>query len=155
QLEVADRLASLGTMAAGVAHQINNPLAVVIANAEYLRGELDEIAEVLRTSEREAGRELAERVRELAHVESEIASAGSRIAKIVADLKTFAGPTHRASGEADIARAIGWAMRTTAHEFRHRARLTHYLPVLPLVLADELRLGQVFVNLLMNAAQAI
>src|SRR5262249_19661880 len=43
QLELADRLASLGTIAAGVAHEINNPLAVVIANSDYVRSELDEI----------------------------------------------------------------------------------------------------------------
>ncbi|TMQ08858.1 MAG: response regulator [Deltaproteobacteria bacterium] len=151
QLEIADRLASLGTMAAGVAHEINNPLAVVIANSDYIRSELDEISTALDA----AAPELAERVRDLAQIQSEISRAGTRIGKIVGDLRTFSRPGEQTSGQADLASAIHWAIRTTSHEFRHRARLVHDLPALPPVVGDETRLGQVFVNLLQNAAQAI
>ena len=152
QLENADRLASLGTLTSGVAHQINNPLAVVLANASYLRGELDDLTDALR--ELEVGA-LADRMAEPSQVLSEITAAGWRIGKIVADLKSFVRPTEAASDAADIGRAIGWAIRTTEHEFKHRARLTQEVAMLPPVRADEARLGQVFVNLLMNAAQAI
>jgi signal transduction histidine kinase/CheY-like chemotaxis protein len=155
QLEIADRLASLGTMAAGVAHEINNPLAVVVANSDYIRSELDEINLVLRLPGGAADPGIAERVAELAQIQLEISRAGSRISKIISDLKTFSRPTEPASGKADLTSAISWAIRTTAHEFRHRARLVHEIPALPQVMGDETRLGQVFVNLLQNAAQAI
>jgi signal transduction histidine kinase len=155
QLEVADRLASLGMMAAGVAHEINNPLAVVIANADYIRGELDEIIAALRSSSGAPDPALVTRLAELSQVQSEISLAGSRIGKITSDLKAFSRPVEMTSGQADIASAIRWAVRTTAHEFRHRARLIHEVTALPPVVADETRLGQVFVNLLRNAAQAI
>jgi PAS domain S-box-containing protein len=153
QLENADRLASLGTLTSGVAHQINNPLAVVLANASYLRGELDDITDAL--GDVDEANDLAGRMRELSQVQSEITAAGWRIGKIVADLKAFSRPTEPVSDAADIGRAIGWAIRTTEHEFTHRARLTQEVAALPPVRADEARLGQVFVNLLMNAAQAI
>ncbi|HEX3757488.1 MAG TPA: response regulator [Kofleriaceae bacterium] len=152
QLELADRLASLGTLTSGVAHQINNPLAVVLANGSFLRGELDELAAGL--GESEAERTLAERLQELSQVQGEITSAGWRIGKIVSDLKSFSRPSDSPSATADVARAIGWAVRTTEHEFRHRARVTEDVADLPPAVADEARLGQVFVNLLMNAAQA-
>jgi PAS domain S-box-containing protein len=154
QLEIADRLASLGTMAAGVAHEINNPLAVVIANSDYIRSELDEILLDLDSGGASEPR-LAERLRDLAQIQTEISRAGTRVGKIVCDLKTFSRPSEQSSGRADLASAISWAIRTTAHEFRHRARLVHEIPALPQVVGDETRLGQVFVNLLQNAAQAI
>jgi PAS domain S-box-containing protein len=154
QLELADRLASLGTLTAGVAHEINNPLAVVIATSDFLRGELDDVTGGVRAGRVPAG-ELVERLAELAQVQGEISTAGTRISKIVTDLKVFSRTAEPASGEADVGRAIQWAVRTTAHEFRHRARLHHEIAALPPALADETRLGQVFVNLLKNAAQVI
>jgi len=154
QLEIADRLASLGTLTAGVAHQINNPLAVVLANSSYLRSELDDVGVALRSTD-DPDRELAERIHELSEVHSEISAAGLRIGKIVADLKAFSRPSGETAGAADVGSAISWAVRTTEHEFRHRARLICEVAVLPPAMCDETRLGQVFVNLLMNAAQAI
>jgi len=152
QLELADRLASLGTLTSGVAHQINNPLAVVLANGSFLRGELDELAAGLGASAAEP--ELAERLHELSQVQGEITTAGWRIGKIVSDLRSFTRPSDSPSATADVARAIGWAVRATEHEFKHRVRITEDVPALPPAAADETRLGQVFVNLLLNAAQA-
>jgi two-component system cell cycle sensor histidine kinase/response regulator CckA len=78
-----------------------------------------------------------------------------RIAQIVSDLRIFSRPASQPEGGADVVRCIEWAVRTTAHEFRQRAELITDLAVVPPVTADETRLGQVFINLLMNAAQAI
>ena len=154
QLEVADRLASLGTLTSGVAHQINNPLAVVLANASYARNEIDDIAALAATIDDPAGA-LGDRLRELSQIQSEVAAAAARIGKIVADLKLFARPPEHVPGTTDVCRAIEWAVRTTAHEFRHRARLREDIAATLLAIGDEARLRQVFVNLLLNAAQAI
>ena len=81
QLEVADRLASLGTMAAGVAHEVNNPLSVVIANATYVQSELERLA-----SERPDDGALAEAI----SAQDDLARAASRIARIVGELRAFA-----------------------------------------------------------------
>jgi PAS domain S-box-containing protein len=154
QLEISDRLASLGTMAAGVAHEINNPLAVVVGNGEFVLEHLS------RPTPAPASGALALEAHELSTQEAisaqrELVSAASRIARIVADLRDFARPTPEPSASVDVRDAIEWALRSTAHEFRHRARLSTKLEKVPLIEGDETRLGQIFVNLLINAAQAI
>jgi PAS domain S-box-containing protein len=85
QLEVADRLASLGTMAAGVAHEINNPLAVVAGNAEFV---LEDLVGILASLA--PGPDAREpEVRTAIDAQRDIFSAASRIARIVSDLKAF------------------------------------------------------------------
>lgn len=142
QLELTDRLASLGTMAAGVAHEVNNPLAVVVGNASFVLDELPKLA-------------APEAVAAVLEATSEIAAAAARITKIVAELQAFSRPSTPAAGESDAGAAVSWAIRSTAHEYRHRARVTAEISDGLRVALDETRLGQVLVNLLMNAAHAI
>ncbi len=151
QLEIADRLASLGTMAAGVAHEINNPLCVVVANAGLVLEEL----EGLRSPPASAAEQRAHMLEEAIEMQRQVLSAASRIARIVSDLGAFSRPQAQESGSLDVRDAVEWAIRSTAHEFRHRARLSTKLQKVPRVDADETRLGQVLVNLLINAAHSI
>ena len=144
QLEVSDRLSALGMMAAGVTHEVNNPLAVISANAEYVIGELTEIAAT----------GVAPLEESLVALRDLVASA-DRISKIVSDLRTFSRPESRAAGLVDVNRMMAWAVRSTASELKHRAMLATDLHEVPHVYADETRLGQVIVNLLVNAAHAI
>ncbi|MFO0727639.1 MAG: response regulator [Myxococcota bacterium] len=143
KLEETARLASLGTMAAGVAHEINNPLSALSANASFV---LDEILRL----DRETG-SLSETVA----AQREILASTARIASIVADLRAFSRPEKHEDSTADVRRAIDWALHTSKHQIRPRARLEVEIGELPRGLGDETRLGQVFVNLLVNAAQAI
>ncbi|HVW24076.1 MAG TPA: response regulator [Polyangiaceae bacterium] len=155
QLELSDRLASLGTMAAGVAHEINNPLAVVMANASLLLEERG-VSPVPRDAAHAGdGAVAVPRGDQELEALTEISTAAGRIANIVRDLMTFARPTQRTAGNADVRRAVAWAVRTTSHEFRHRAPVRADVGDVPPVAIDEVRLGQVLVNLLVNAAQAI
>jgi PAS domain S-box-containing protein len=155
QLELADRLASLGTMAAGVAHEINNPLAVVIANTSYLEYGLKQLLADSTGTATGPTESVRPQVAELGPVLSDLKSAGTRIARIVAELRAFSPPPANTSGRADVIHALEWAIRATRTEVKHRARLTANLGEVPLVKGDESRLGQVFVNLLINAAHAI
>jgi two-component system cell cycle sensor histidine kinase/response regulator CckA len=144
QLVISDRLAALGTMAAGTAHELNNPLAIISSRVENA---MDAIG---KSPERGA-----EPLRGVSFALADIQIAAERMGRIIADLRTLSRPLDPAPQPIDPARCIDWAVRATAHEFRNRARVEQRLGTTPLVLADEARLGQVLVNLLVNAAHAI
>ena len=151
QLELTDRLASLGTMAAGVAHEVNNPLAVVIGNATYVREELMRHRAGL-VDDPVALASLDEAI----SAQRELESAASRIARIISELQAFARPAQPAGIDGDVARAVEWAVRSTAHEFRSRGSVVTDVPNdLPHVEIDETRIGQILVNLMMNAAHSL
>jgi two-component system, cell cycle sensor histidine kinase and response regulator CckA len=152
QLELADRLASLGTLASGVAHEVNNPLSVIIANAEIVLEEIGEAqASTAPGGDPERGRHVAAAIQ----AQRELQSAASRIARIVADLGAFSRPKPELPGPLDVRDPIEWAIRSTAHVLDERARLTTHLEKVPRVAANDTRLGQVLVNLLINAAHSI
>ena len=156
QLEMADRLSSLGTMAAGVAHEINNPLAVVLANGSFIKDELTKIVDALDQDLPGERKQALAALVEVLKAQNEVADSVSRIRRIVLDLKAFARPGASLTlGGGDVARTIEWALRATVHELRHRARIELDIGDLPPTSVDEVRLGQVLVNLLVNAAQAI
>ena len=153
QLELADRLASLGTMAAGTAHELNNPLTVVVTNAGFLVEEVTQLQADLQPSPvRESSGKSFTRIFEAL---GDLQAAASRMARIVADLRGFARPLDSQSQAIDVRRCVEWAIRATAHEFHHRAQLRTRFDSAPIVAGDSARLEQVLVNLLINAAHAI
>jgi two-component system, cell cycle sensor histidine kinase and response regulator CckA len=155
QLELSDRLASLGTMAAGVAHEVNNPLAVIVGNASQAHSELSALKQRALSGAASAA-ELEELFDEMEQAYGEIQAASQRIERIVSDLRMFSRPSNEASGEADVARALDWARRATTPALNGRAQLVLDVVEVDLLAAvDELRLGQVLVNLVTNAAQAM
>jgi PAS domain S-box-containing protein len=139
QLVLSERMASVGTLAAGVAHEINNPLAFILANLDYAVGELRSAAvdpDVVRALR-------------------EARDGGLRVREIVRDLKAFSRADAEARETVDPRRVLQSALGLAHNEIRHRARLEVEMGEVPLVSASEHRLGQVFLNLLINAAQAI
>jgi two-component system, cell cycle sensor histidine kinase and response regulator CckA len=154
QLELSDRLASLGTMAAGVAHEINNPLAIVVANGSFIAEELAQLQAELHDSSAPAT--VAARFAETMLSLADLRTAADRIGGIVSELRAFSRPTPSASrGVVNVLHCLEWAVRTTSHEFRQRAQLITRFGEIPAVRADEAKLGQVFINLLVNAAHSI
>ncbi|MBX3159265.1 MAG: PAS domain S-box protein [Deltaproteobacteria bacterium] len=139
KLAHADRLNGLGTLAAGVAHEINNPLA-------YARLSLEKLARA-GTSDPRA----------LADIDHALA----RIAAITSSLRTFARPAaaeHKEAppGPVDLGASLDHALRMVDHDLRHRARLVREVePDLPAVRGHDGRLEQVWVNLLVNALQSL
>jgi two-component system, cell cycle sensor histidine kinase and response regulator CckA len=152
QLEAADRLASLGTMAAGVAHEVNNPLLVVTANATLAVETLRELRGFIQSASEP---QLTDKLDSIEESVGDIHSAALRIGRVVADLRGFSRTSEGAEDVADIARCVKWAVRTTTHELRQRAQIVVHVPESLMVRADESRLGQVLINLLLNAAQSI
>jgi PAS domain S-box-containing protein len=153
QLELADRLTSLGTMAAGAAHELNNPLSIVVTNAGFVAEELQQQRADLKAK---VSLETAQlRLDKMSEALGDLQSAASRMGRIVSDLRTFSRPAEENPKVIDLAHCIEWAIRATSHEFHHRAQLRTEFAETPAVIADETRLEQVFVNLLVNAAHAI
>lgn len=154
QLELSDRLASLGTMAAGVAHEINNPLAVLTANGGFVRLELDRARKLLGDDAAATPADL-KKLEEAEQAQADSLEAASRIARVVGDLQVFARPPEGKPGRANLGRAIRLAVRSTAAEMRDKCQVVVDAEELPDLAIDEQRLGQVLVNLLINAAHAI
>jgi PAS domain S-box-containing protein len=153
QLEIADRLAALGTMAAGTAHELNNPLAVITSNIENAIDALHRHAASLEQGASPAGQ--IPQLRDISLALADVRMAAARMRRIVSDLRGLAPSGQQAPRIVDLAKCIDWATRATAHEFRNRAQVEQRLGATPTVLADDARLGQVLVNLLVNAAHAI
>jgi signal transduction histidine kinase len=145
KLLLADRMASMGTLVAGVAHEINNPLAIVLAN-------LDLLGHLSRPSAGPAPRLDAPAIQETLRDARE---AADRVRIIVAGLKTLSRPAEMQHGPVDLHRVIDFSIKMAGNEIRHRARLIKAYGPVPPVLGNEARLGQVFLNLLINAAQSI
>jgi PAS domain S-box-containing protein len=145
QLMFSDRMASIGALAAGVAHEINNPLTATVANLECALDKLGTMAHVLPSHELDDFREMLRDASEGAEC----------VRTIVRDLKIFSRAEEDNRGPVEVQRVIESSLRMAWNEIRHRAELVRdYWPVPP-VEANESRLGQVFLNLIVNAAQAL
>jgi PAS domain S-box-containing protein len=145
QLMQSDRMASVGMLAAGVAHEINNPLAYLTAALDFLDAELKGAGEAL------PGDRRAEMLESL----SEALEGASRVRHVVRDLKTFSRVEAEHRSRVDLRAIIDSSISMVLNEIKHRARLVKDYRETPPVLANEARLGQVFLNLLINAAQAL
>jgi signal transduction histidine kinase len=146
RLAQTDRLTSLGTLAAGVAHEINNPLAYVLLNLGYV---IDELPKLLGKSADEA------RAGEVRLALDHARNGAERIRDIVRGLKTFSRPENETRVPLDITQVLDATLAMVANEIRHRARLFKDYSEVSHVVANEARLGQVLLNLLLNAVQAL
>jgi PAS domain S-box-containing protein len=155
-LMLADRLASLGTLAAGVAHEINNPLLYVSMNLEYVTSEVQRIAGQLAIADAHKASGLVPQLEALERPLHEGRDGAQRVKDIVRDLRSFStGGGGERVWPVDICAIMESALRMARNEIKYRAEVVRQYGETPMVDANESRMAQVFLNLLINAAQAI
>ncbi|AUX21129.1 histidine kinase [Sorangium cellulosum] len=162
RLVLAGRMASVGTLAAGVAHEINNPLAFVITNVDAaIRriGALERRSGASRGGpwgrSRGDGRGPSGELSEVLSLLEDAREGAERVRIIVRDLHTFSRAEADRRGPVEIRRVLDSCVHMAMNELRHRARVVRSFQDVPPVEANEQRLAQVFLNLIVNAAQAI
>jgi two-component system, NtrC family, sensor kinase len=170
QLELSDKLASIGQLAAGVAHEINNPIGYIHANLDTLKNYLLNIFDYAQTLEMEllkndSKQALVAELKDKLDVDyitddinalvSESIEGLERVLIIIRDLKTL---SHRDTGgwkESDIHQGIETTLNIVNNKIKYKAKVIKEYAELPLVECNISQINQVFMNLLVNASQAI
>ncbi|MCU0763668.1 MAG: PAS domain S-box protein, partial [Hydrogenophaga sp.] len=172
QLLQQDKMASIGQLAAGVAHEINNPIGFVSSNLNSLRRYVDDLldlglacdAALAAPDDPTVAAALARKrdeveigfLREdLPVLLDECAEGLGRVKKIVQDLKDFSRVDHSDWQEADLNAGLESTLNVVRHEVKYKAEVIKELGQLPPVLCLAAQLNQVFMNLIVNAAHAI
>lgn len=173
QLLQSEKMASVGQLAAGVAHEINNPIGYVRSNLNnldrYLQGifsVLDEYEKLERALPRDLPALSAVRMRkelvdlaflrqDLVNLMSESVEGVARVVKIVNDLKDFSHVDQGEWQQADLHFGLETTLNVARHELKYKAEIVREYGELPLIECLPSQLNQVFLNILVNAAQAI
>jgi PAS domain S-box-containing protein len=144
-MRVSDRLTTVGTLAAGIMHEINNPLSYVMGNLEFA---IEHLGELASGPSGDGPDELLSALREANH-------GAVRMSRIVRDLRTFSRRDEDSVSVVSVNDVLDSSVNIAMNEIRRRARIERDLADEVMVMANESRLGQVFLNILINAAQAI
>ena len=164
QLLQADKLAAIGTLVAGVAHEINNPNGVIMLNVPIMAKAWQNARPILDAHETAkgdfilGGLSYSQMKNEIPYLFSEVQDAAVRIKRIVADLKDFARQdTTDQHGPVDINAVTRAAVRLVHHKIKKSTRnfREDYAPELPRVTGSFQKLEQILINLIINACQAM
>ena len=160
----ADKMASLGILVAGVAHEINNPNGLILLNMPIIREVYQDAEEILETRYHEqgdftlGGLPYSRMRNEVPHLLEEMQEGANRIKRIVEELKDFARQdTAAASDPVDFNGIVQAAVRLVDSSIRAATNRfeASYAPDLPMIPGNAQRIEQVVVNLLLNACQAL
>src|SRR5918996_2665856 len=163
QLAQAEKLAAIGQIAAGVAHEINNPLAFILSNLATLTTYVGDVTRVLDAyrSSKENGlateRELdfAQTLEDIGSLIRETSEGGQRVRAIVQGLKSFSRTDDGGAEPLDLSEVAASTLLLTEREISSRATLSKELSAAPVERAPRNKLEQVVLNLLVNALQAL
>ena len=164
QLLQSEKMAAIGQLAAGVAHEINNPVGFVNSNLGSLKTYVNQLLTVISAYESNDPAQITE-ARQKADLDflredlpsllSESQDGLSRVTKIVQDLKDFSRVDQADHQPSDFNAALESTLNVVANEIKYKAEVVRELGDIPLVDCVPAQINQVFMNLLVNAAQAI
>jgi signal transduction histidine kinase len=152
QLLETEKRSSLGLLVSGVAHEINNPISLIIGNVEPLRASLAALDDV---AGRERGDELGQEVGRVRRIAEMIARGAERTAGIVADLRLFSHLGDRAAQTFDVHEAIEVTLRLLRPRWTDRITIHRDFGRVPPVEAAAGEINQVLMNVLTNACDAV
>ncbi|MFA5903740.1 MAG: ATP-binding protein [Desulfobacula sp.] len=182
QILQSEKMASIGQLAAGVAHEINNPIGFIGSNLDALSGYMTDVTELislyqgltlsLKEQDRAAADpDIEDRVKAISEFEERIEidylkqdipdllkdckEGTQRVGKIVADLKFFAHPGQDRKMAVDINKCLDSTLNVAHNELKYKAEVIREFGEIPAVEGFPQKLNQVFMNILVNAAQAI
>lgn len=178
QLLQAEKFSAIGQLAAGIAHEINNPVGFINSNLQTLQkyvvrytqllGILETLEEAFKNNDQQRfseGMASFEKIRretnfvfidrDIDNLLKESGMGIEKIKKIVMDLRTFASPDRGVMGGVNIEALMESMLNIVHNEIKYKAELKKDYSAPPSIVCDPQKIGQVFVNLLINAAQAI
>ncbi|MBU0482491.1 MAG: HAMP domain-containing protein [Proteobacteria bacterium] len=177
QILQQEKMASIGQLAAGVAHEINNPMGFILSNLntlnkysarllEFLAAQQEKLNELTGPSrEATAKSEKLDTLRKSLKIEAvtgdinnliaESIEGGERVKQIVQNLKSFAHIDEEEHKEADINQCLESTLNIVWNELKYKCTVNKEYGEIPPIMCNPGQLGQVFVNLLVNAAQSI
>lgn len=157
QLIQMEKMASLGTLAAGIAHEINNPLSFLLSNLESLRDYVNYFAQVPLGGQEPSidAQHKKTLIEDFLPMTEESLEGALRIKKIVSDLRTFSQQSETKKKRLDINQILESTLTIVWNEIKYKITLFKDCRAKSTVLGDSTQLSQVFLNLLINATQAI
>ncbi len=166
QLLQQEKMASIGQLAAGVAHEINNPVGFIASNLGSMARYAERLRQYVEAVEKRAGDDpelsgLRKKLKidfildDLGDLVRECIEGTDRVRDIVLNLKSFSRIDQSGEKPADINECIESTLKIVWNELKYKATVEKELGELPLTLCHAQQLNQVFMNLLVNAAQAI
>ncbi|MGD9162399.1 MAG: ATP-binding protein, partial [Desulfobacteraceae bacterium] len=180
QVMQSEKMASIGQLAAGVAHEINNPVGFVSCNFNTLEGYQKQLSELVTKYKElatfiethpESSEEVLSRIKEIEQLENKIdidyvlndfplvikesEDGVNRVKKIVSDLKNYAHPGNEKKQLTDINRNIESTLNMVWNELKYHVEVVKELNEIPAIECYPQLLNQVFMNLIVNASQAI
>ncbi|MCL2013038.1 MAG: HAMP domain-containing histidine kinase [Cystobacterineae bacterium] len=150
-----DRLATLGMLSAGLAHEMSNPLAYVLANLRFLSREMVELKTQLDNGTKSTA-ETPPLLAEWTNVLSESVEGIQQISKLIKEIKGFVRGDASQEQWFELQEVVESSLRILGHKLKHLASVEkHFEGILPCLKGNPVQIQQVFINLLMNAAQAM
>ncbi|RDV37062.1 PAS domain S-box protein [Bradymonadaceae bacterium TMQ3] len=150
RLLTSSKMAAVGSLAAGVAHEINNPLAIVLANLEFVTEELVAIHQAYAADD-----VVTEAVDDIQQAIIKVQTGIDRVRSVIDDLRSFSDAAQSRAEHLDMARLTTWALRRAESRILPVARLVTRIDDVPQVWASEIGVVQIIWNLIDNAADAV